>query len=81
MRVTDVTVPTASHSALDPPPASDGVDLVHEDDTRLVVLGVVEHLADQTCRLADVFVDDCTRHNLGGGGEGWSGIGAISSPV
>ncbi len=38
--------------------AADGVDLVHEDDARFVLLGVAEHFADQSRRFADVFVDD-----------------------
>ena len=38
--------------------AADGVDLVHEDDARLVLLGVAEHLADQAGGLADVLVND-----------------------
>lgn len=37
---------------------ADRVDLVHEDDARLVLLGVAEHLADQAGRLANVLVDD-----------------------
>ena len=44
--------------ALRKAPAADGVDLVHEDDARLVLLGVAEHLADEPGGLADIFVDD-----------------------
>ena len=43
---------------------TDGVDLVHEDDARLMVSCVAEHLADQTGALADVLVDNRTRDNL-----------------
>ena len=43
---------------------TDGVDLVHEDDARLMVSCVAEHLADQTGALADVLVDNRTRDDL-----------------
>lgn len=45
-------------------PASDGVDLVHKDDARLVFLCVPEHLAHNPGRLSDVLVDDSRRDNL-----------------
>lgn len=38
--------------------STDGVDLVHEDDARLVLLGVAEHLSDQPSRLSYVLVYD-----------------------
>merc|ERR1712223_2248034 len=44
--------------ALAEPPSSNGVDLVHEDDARLVVSRVVEHLPNQPGRLANVLVHD-----------------------
>lgn len=44
--------------------AADGVDLVHEDDARLVLLGVAEHLADEPRTLADVLVHDGRGHHL-----------------
>lgn len=50
-------------SALGEATAADGVDLVHEDDAGLVLLGVAKHLADQSGGLANVFVDDCGRDN------------------
>jgi hypothetical protein len=37
---------------------TDGIDFVHEDDAGLVFLCVSEHLADETCGLSDVLVDD-----------------------
>ena len=39
----------------------DGIDLVHEDDARLMFLCITEHLADQTGGFADVFIDNCRR--------------------
>ena len=39
-------------------PSADGVNLVHEDDARLVVPGVVEHLPDQPGALSYVLVHD-----------------------
>jgi hypothetical protein len=45
-------------SALAEPAAADGVDLVHEDDARLVILGEAEHLAYDAGGFADVLVDD-----------------------
>ena len=53
-----------SNSSRNPPSASDGVNFVHEDDARLMIFGVVEHLSNQTRRLADVFVNDGARHHL-----------------
>lgn len=50
--------------ALAEAPAADGVDLVHEDDAGLVLLGVPKHLADQPRALADVLVHDGRRHHL-----------------
>ena len=44
--------------ALAEAPAADGVDLIHEDDAGLVLLGVPKHLADQPRALADVLVHD-----------------------
>ena len=43
---------------------ADGVDLVHEDDARLVLLGVPEQLPDQPRRLANVLVDDRGRDDF-----------------
>ncbi|GMS82430.1 hypothetical protein PENTCL1PPCAC_4605, partial [Pristionchus entomophagus] len=60
-RALDLPVRTRS---LAEPTTADSVDLIHEDDARLVVSGVVEHLPDHTGRLADVLVDDGGRDNL-----------------
>ena len=50
--------------ALAEPSSTNGVDLVHEDDARLVVSRVVEHLPDQPGRLTDVLVHDSAGHNF-----------------
>mmetsp|Transcript_148811 Transcript_148811/g.414611 ORF Transcript_148811/g.414611 Transcript_148811/m.414611 type:complete len:336 (-) Transcript_148811:8-1015(-) len=50
--------------ALGEAPAADGVDLIHEDDARLVVPCVREHLADDARALADVLVHDRRGHDL-----------------
>lgn len=50
--------------ALAEPPASDRVNLVHEDDARFVLFRVAKHLADQARRLANVLVDDRRRDDL-----------------
>mmetsp|Transcript_75506 Transcript_75506/g.161761 ORF Transcript_75506/g.161761 Transcript_75506/m.161761 type:complete len:274 (+) Transcript_75506:100-921(+) len=47
-----------SRGSLREPLTSDGIDLVHENDARLVLLGVAEHLADDARALSDVLVDD-----------------------
>lgn len=39
-------------------PSSDRINLVHEDNTRLVLLRVGEHLSDDSRRLSDVLVND-----------------------
>ena len=44
--------------------SADGVDLVHKDDARLVLLGILEHFADDARRLADVLVHDGGRDDL-----------------
>ena len=46
------------------PPAADSVDLVHEDDARLVLARVSEHFAYHTRTLANVLVHDSTRDDL-----------------
>lgn len=43
---------------------TDGIDFVHEDDARLMVPGVVEHLPDQPGAFADILVHDRTGHHL-----------------
>mmetsp|Transcript_31962 Transcript_31962/g.77567 ORF Transcript_31962/g.77567 Transcript_31962/m.77567 type:complete len:375 (+) Transcript_31962:287-1411(+) len=64
-RALDLSV---SGRALGEPPSSYRIDLVHEDDARLVVLGKPEHLSDQARALADVLVDDRGGHHLKEGG-------------
>mmetsp|Transcript_2427 Transcript_2427/g.9507 ORF Transcript_2427/g.9507 Transcript_2427/m.9507 type:complete len:280 (+) Transcript_2427:55-894(+) len=44
--------------------ATDGVDFVHEDDARLVVPSVTEHLSDQSRGLADILIHYSARNNL-----------------
>ena len=61
MRYLDLSVSTG---ALAEPPPTDGVNLVHEDDARLVVPGIVEHLPDQPGRLSNVLVHDCARDDF-----------------
>lgn len=46
------------------PPAADGIDFVHEDDTWLVVASIVEHLTNEASRLTDVLVNDSAGHDL-----------------
>ena len=46
------------------PPAANGVDLVHKNDAGLVLLGIGEHFADDSGRLADVLVHDGRGHDL-----------------
>ena len=55
---------SVSAGALAEPPPTDGVDLVHEDDARLVVSGIVEHLPDQPRRLSNVLVHNRTGDNF-----------------
>ena len=43
---------------------ADGVYLVHENDARLVIASVCEHLANHARTLADVLVDDGARHDF-----------------
>lgn len=43
---------------------TDGIDLVHEYDTGLVVTSIVEHLSNQAGTLTDVLVHNGTRYNL-----------------
>ena len=40
------------------------IDLVHEDNTWLVISCVAKHLTNEASALSDVFVNDRTRHNL-----------------
>mmetsp|Transcript_45758 Transcript_45758/g.115181 ORF Transcript_45758/g.115181 Transcript_45758/m.115181 type:complete len:256 (+) Transcript_45758:258-1025(+) len=48
--------------------ATNGINLIHKDDARLMITCVTEHFANQTCTLTDVLVHDCTRDNLEKGG-------------
>lgn len=52
-----------SAGALREPAAADRVYLVHEDDARLVLLRVAEHLADQARGFADIFIYDGRRYD------------------
>ena len=77
-----------SAGALREAAAADGVDLVHEDDAGLMVLGEAEHLSDDAGGLADVLVDDGGRHDLeegsvdvGGQGTGQEGLAGTGRPV
>jgi hypothetical protein len=68
---------TICAGALREPTATNGVDLVHENDTRLVLACVPEHLADDTGRLANVLVhngrgDNLKEVGLQGGGDSTS---------
>lgn len=45
-------------STLAEPSSTDGIDLIHEDDTRLVLSRVGEHLPDKTSRLSNVLVNN-----------------------
>lgn len=47
-----------------PPGLTDSIDLVHENDTGLVISGVIEHLSDQPRAFADVLVHYGARHHL-----------------
>ena len=44
--------------------APNGIDLIHEDDAGLVLLGIAEHLADEPRALPDVLVHDRGGHHL-----------------
>ena len=46
------------------PRPADRVDLVHEDDARLVVLGKAEHLPHYSRTFSDVLVDDRGSYHL-----------------
>ena len=41
------------------PPASNRVDFVHKDDAGFVISCITEHLSNNSCRLSNVFVDNC----------------------
>lgn len=43
---------------------TDGIYLVHEDDARLMIACIVEHLPNEPGTLANVLVDDRARHHL-----------------
>lgn len=43
---------------------TDSVNFVHENDTRLMIPSVVEHLADKPGTFANVFVDNSTWYDL-----------------
>lgn len=43
---------------------TDGINLVHEDDTGLMITGIVEHLADESGTFPNVLVNNGTRNHL-----------------
>jgi len=43
---------------------TDGIDFIHEDNTRLVITSIAEHLTDQSRTFTNVLVNDCTWYNL-----------------
>lgn len=43
---------------------TNGINLIHEDDTRLVVPSIVEHLPDETGTLTNVLIHNGTGHHL-----------------
>lgn len=43
---------------------TNGIDLIHEDDARLMVPCVVEHFSDQPCTFTDVLVYNGAGHHL-----------------
>lgn len=43
---------------------TDGINLVHEDDARLMVPGIVEHLSDQPGTLTNVLINYRAGHHL-----------------
>ena len=45
---------------------TDCIDFIHENDTGLMVSGIVEHFTNQTSTLSNVLVHDCTGNNLQG---------------
>ena len=47
------------------PSATNSVNLVHENDARLVIPCIVEHLSDQPGRLSNVLVHNGARNHLG----------------
>lgn len=57
----DLPVCTGSFAESAP---SNGINLIHENDARLMLLGIPKHLSDQASTLANVLVHNGTRHNL-----------------
>jgi len=60
-RALDLSVRTG---ALTEPLATNRINLIHEDDTRLVLLCIAKHLPDQSCALSNVLVHYGAGHNL-----------------
>mmetsp|Transcript_28829 Transcript_28829/g.81222 ORF Transcript_28829/g.81222 Transcript_28829/m.81222 type:complete len:254 (-) Transcript_28829:479-1240(-) len=75
-------------SALAEAAATDGVNLVHEDDAGLVVAGVAKHLTDEARALANILVDNGRGNHLeevgldvGCNGTGKQGLPGARRPV
>ena len=49
--------------ALTEPPPTNCINLIHEDNTRLMFLCITEHLTDETSRFTDILVHDGGRHH------------------
>jgi len=60
-RALDLSVCTG---ALTEPPATNSINLIHEDDARLMLLCIAKHLPDQSCALSNVLVHYCAGYNL-----------------
>lgn len=43
---------------------TNSIYLIHEDDTRLMISGIIEHLSDQSSTFTNVLVHYRTRHHL-----------------
>ena len=55
---------TIGRCTLREPRATDGINLVHENDARLVVPSETKHLTDNPGRLSDVLINNGRRHDL-----------------
>ena len=53
-----------SWSTLRKPTTTNSINLIHEDDTGLMISGITKHLPDQTSTLTNVLVYYCTGHHL-----------------
>ena len=55
--------------------AADSIDLIHEDDARRMLFGLVEHIADTACADADEHLDEIGAGNREEGTVGLAGDG------